>query len=314
MNKRSDVYAHPSRPATAWIARPALGLACLLAGFSVVFASSPASAPLAAGVDYDIVYVRQPRAGDNTQMTWPEVFHPGTLEPGSQLMLLHPNGAEETLVATTDGAVTDPFVSFDAQWVYYSFFPNVQPAGLNTQRGNLPYAGSDIYRINLQSRQTQRLTFQEFTPNTGDGHWDESNAVDPSGQFNRLGYGILNLSPAPLAGGRIVFTSNRNGFQPTKTYTFPTLQLFVMDEDGANVTPIAPMTLGSALHPTPLRDGRVSTLNRRSDIGIGEPAMPRAVERIAPTPRHLPNPVSAIHPPDQSWGTLGERYHSSPAG
>ncbi len=30
-----------------------------------------------------------------------------------------------------------------------------------------------------------------------------------------------------------------------------------MDEDGSNVTPIAPMTLGSALHPVPLRDGRV---------------------------------------------------------
>ena len=35
------------------------------------------------------------------------------------------------------------------------------------------------------------------------------------------------------------------------------LQLFVMDEDGQNVTPIAPMTLGSAMHPMTLRDGRL---------------------------------------------------------
>src|SRR5687767_14881566 len=31
-----------------------------------------------------------------------------------------------------------------------------------------------------------------------------------------------------------------------------------MDEDGGNVTPIAPMNIGSALHPTPLRDGRLA--------------------------------------------------------
>ena len=30
-----------------------------------------------------------------------------------------------------------------------------------------------------------------------------------------------------------------------------------MDEDGSNVAPIAPMNIGSALHPTLLRDGRL---------------------------------------------------------
>ena len=34
-------------------------------------------------------------------------------------------------------------------------------------------------------------------------------------------------------------------------------QLYVMDEDGSNVTPIAPMTISSALHPTILADGRL---------------------------------------------------------
>src|SRR5438552_261240 len=223
----------------------------------VAVSGALAASPQSLAVSYDIVYVRQPRLGDSTNITWPEVFHPGTVEPGSDLVLLHPNGTEEVLVDTTDGAVTDPFVSFDGQWVYYAFFPNVQPGQLNNQRGNLPYAGSDIYRINLPTRQIQRLTNQEFTPNTGAGHWDEANPVDPPAQFNRLGYGILNLGPAPLAGGKIVFVSNRNGFTPTKDYTFPTMQLFVMDSDGSNVTPIAPMTLGSALHPTPLRDGRI---------------------------------------------------------
>ncbi len=208
-------------------------------------------------VDYDIVYVRQARYGDDTNTIWPEVFHPARIDPGADLILLHPDGSEEVLVAGGDGAVTDPFVSFDGHSVYYSYFYDVQPASLNYQRGDLPYSGADIFRIDLDTRDVQQLTFGEFTPNTGAGIWDESNPVDPPSGYNRLGYGILNLGPAPIAGGRLVFTSNRNGFEPTKSYTNPTLQLFVMDADGTNVTQIAPMNIGSALHPTPLRDGRI---------------------------------------------------------
>ena len=219
--------------------------------------NKPRSAAKSAPLPYDLVYIRQPRRGDNEHITWPEVSHPGRVEPGSDLMLLHPDGSEEILVSGGNGAVTDPFVSFDAQWVYYAYFYDVRKESLNYQRGDLPKAGSDIFRIHVESRRIEQLTHQEFTPNTGAGNWDESNPVDPPSEFNRLGYGILNLGPAPIAGGKIVFTSNRNGFTPTKSYTFPTMQLFVMDDDGSNVTPIAPMTLGSALHPTPLRDGRI---------------------------------------------------------
>ncbi len=208
-------------------------------------------------VTFDIVYVRQPRHGDDEQIHWPDVFHPARVEPGSDLMLLHPDGSEEVLVDTENGAVTDPFVSFDAQWVYYAYFEDARQESSNYQRDYLPYSGSDIYRINVQTRQIQRLTHQEFTPNTGAGNWDESNPVDPAEGYNRLGYGILNLGPAPIAGGKVVFVSNRNGFAPTKSFTSVTLQLFVMDEDGSNVTPIAPMSNGSTLHPTPLADGRI---------------------------------------------------------
>jgi len=219
---------------------------------AVVLPTKGAAGP----VSYDIVYVRQPRFGDNTNTTWPEVAHPAKIDAGADLMLLHPDGSEEVLVAGGVGAVTDPFVSFDAQWVYYSYLYDVRPASINNQR-DLPYAGADIFRINLASRQVQQLTFGEFTPNTGTGNWDESNPVNPSSGHDYLGYGILNMGPAPVAGGKVAFTSNRNGFVPPKGLTNPTLQLFVMDEDGSNVTQIAPMNIGSALHPTPLRDGRL---------------------------------------------------------
>lgn len=210
-----------------------------------------------AAVDYDIVYVKQVRYGDVVNTTWPEIFHPGRMDPGADLMLLHPDGSEEVLVDCDTCGVTDPFVSFDAQWVYYSLFHDLSPGSLNTQRGDLPHQGADIFRIHLVSRQIEQLTFGKFTPNTGAGNWDESNPLNPSSEFNRLGYGVLNLGPMPLPNGKLAFTSNRNGFVPPQGFTNPTLQLYVMDVDGSNVEAIAPMTIGSALHPTILNDGRI---------------------------------------------------------
>lgn len=215
----------------------------------------PATVQAADPVDFDIVYVRQVRFGDNTNTTWPEIFHPAKMDAGADLMLLHPDGSEEVLVDCDTCSVTDPFISFDAQWVFYSLFHDLTQ--VNTQRGNLPLLGADIFRINLKTRKIEQLTHGKFTPNTGNGNWDEQNPVNPSSEYNRLGYGILNLGPMPLPGNKLVFTSNRNGYVPTKGFTNPTMQLYVMDMDGSNVEAIAPMTIGSALHPTILNDGRI---------------------------------------------------------
>ncbi len=223
---------------------------------AVACAGALTPAALAAGaVDFDIVYVRQPRFGDLVNTTWPEIFHPARADPGADLMLLHPDGSEEVLVDCTVCSVTDPFVSFDGEAVYYALFHDLTQ--VNGQRNDLPLLGADLFRIDLETRVITQLTFGEFTPNTGAGNWDESNPLDPDPQFNRLGYGVLNLGPVPVAGGRIAFTSNRNGFTPPKTFTAPTMQLYVMDEDGSNVEAIAPMSINSALHPTPLVDGRL---------------------------------------------------------
>jgi len=73
-------------------------------------------------VDYDIVYIRQLRLGDNINTLWPEVFHPARLDAGADLILLHPDGSEEILVDCDVCSVTDPFVSFDAQWFFLVCF------------------------------------------------------------------------------------------------------------------------------------------------------------------------------------------------
>lgn len=130
-------------------------LARILGGLLAASCSLPVAAATSV-VGYDIVYVRQPRYGDASNTIWPEVFHPAEIDPGADLVLLHPDGTQEVLVAGGNGAVTDPFVSFDAQWVYYSYFPDVRPEGMNGQRG-LPYAGADIYKIHLRTRQVVRL-------------------------------------------------------------------------------------------------------------------------------------------------------------
>jgi hypothetical protein len=191
--------------------------------------------------DYDIVYVRAPRRGDNKQIAWTEVFAPLRAEPGSDLMLLHPDGREEVLVAAGDDTITDPFVSFDSESVYYSRIHNVREPG----SPRLVSKSADIFKIHVKRRKVRQLTRQQFTPHTG---------VVASGLRTP---GVYNLAPCPLPGGRLMFASNRNGFAPTKGYTPTVLQLFVMDDDGGNVELVGHLNVNCALHPTILKDGRV---------------------------------------------------------
>ena len=87
--------------------------------------------------------------------------------------------------------------------------------------------------------------------------WSKDNlAADENGRYY-IGYGVFNLGPCPLPGGKVVFSSSRNGFLPNKGFTAPNLQLYTMDNDGKNVELMGHMNLGSALHPTVLTDGRV---------------------------------------------------------
>ncbi|HZU36898.1 MAG TPA: hypothetical protein VFA18_13345, partial [Gemmataceae bacterium] len=156
----------------------------------------PAASDPSVKLDYDIVYVRAPRHGDKRPTAWAEVFAPTHEEPGADLMLLHPDGTEELLVPGGDGGVADPYVSFDGQWVYFAKFEHLRkPAGARWQAAP---PCSDIYKIHVKSRRLVRLTEQAWTPNiNGEGPWLH-------------GRGVFNLSPCPVPGRKIVFTSNRN--------------------------------------------------------------------------------------------------------
>jgi hypothetical protein len=203
--------------------------------------------------DYDIVYVRAPRAGDKVHKRfYTDIATPVTLEPGADLMLLHPDGSEELLVAGGEGAVTDPVVSLDGEWVYYTLIPTLKGAGA----WQAPAKGADIYKMHVKSRKIVRLTSQEFTPNTGAADWSKDCRAPEEGKTH-LSYGVLNFGACPLPGGKIVFTSNRNAFRPPHGYPPVTLQLFVMDDDGSNVEQIGHLNIAGALHPVVLKDGRI---------------------------------------------------------
>ncbi len=213
--------------------------------------------PTRADLPYDIVYVRAPRYGDVRNTRWPEIKDPVQMEPGADLVLLRRDGTEEVLVEGGNGAVVDPFVSFDGEWIFYSYFHDQRGEALNSQRRRASRAGADIYKIHIKSRKIIRLTHQEFTPNTGVADWSDDPAKPSGPGKTYLGYGVFNLGPCPLPGGKVIFSSSRNGYLPNKSYTFPNLQLFVMDDDGRNVELVGHLNLGSALHPTVLADGRV---------------------------------------------------------
>jgi hypothetical protein len=203
--------------------------------------------------DYDIVYVRAPRRGDRGRSLWTEIAHPALMDAGADLMLLHPDGKEEVVVkAGADASITEPVVSLDGRSVYYVHIRGLKGT---SQHGQPPFGGADIYKIHLKTRKIVRLTHQEYTPNTGAADWS-SDCRKPREGKTHLNYGVLNMGPYPLPGGRLVFTSNRNAFIPPK-HPSPTLQLFVMDEDGKNVECIGHLNIGMALHPVVLKDGRI---------------------------------------------------------
>src|SRR5262245_35518925 len=118
--------------------------------------------------DFDIVYVRARRDGDKVHKRYyADIATPVTMESGADLMLLKPDGTEHLLVPGGDGAVTDPSISFDGQWVYYTLIHSLKGAG----PWQPPLQGADIYKIHVPTRKIVRLTHQSFTPNTGAADW-----------------------------------------------------------------------------------------------------------------------------------------------
>src|SRR5262249_42618834 len=230
-----------------------IAVASVIAGQPLVAQDKPLQRPLrvdpapiasdkSVKYDYDIVYVRAPRTAkskdgkERLAMVWPDESEPFNMHASTDLMLLHPDGKDELLVAGAPGAIADPYVSFDAQWVYYTHYRDL------TGRG-----GADVSKVNVKTRKVVQLTHQQWT----------RNMAVPKPAKGSSPEGVYNMHPCPLPGGKVAFVSNRDGVMAPRRGGGLAMQLFVMDDDGANVEKIGHLNLGSALHPVVLKDGRI---------------------------------------------------------
>src|SRR5437660_962620 len=74
---------------------------------------SPIQSDRSVKYDYDIVYVRAPRTmkdrgSERLAMVWPDASEPFNMRASTDLMVLHPDGRDELLVAGAPGAIADP--------------------------------------------------------------------------------------------------------------------------------------------------------------------------------------------------------------
>ncbi|MDT0627682.1 hypothetical protein [Alteromonas sp. W364] len=205
---------------------------------------------------HDIVYVRYPNeTEDDLFIDIPQGEHAYDIAGGADLMLLKADGNEVVLVDCDQCSVMDPFISFDAKTVYYSLIeePTRESA-------------SWIYKIRLDDPDYTpiRLTFDDGFDSPLYAHNDLSS--DDQGSVR----GIRDMAPAPLADGRIVFTSNRSSFStfrpgPDAVVRGSVQQLFVMDDhDGtattkelSNLKQLETGSLHMVQHPFQLKDGRI---------------------------------------------------------
>src|SRR5256885_1965198 len=81
--------------------------------------------------------------------------------------------------------------------------------------------GADVWKTHVRTRKATRLTDQTFTPTAAANLWSRNGVARPR-------YGVYNLGPCPVPGGKVAFTSNRNAYVPPRGYPNVTLQLFVM--------------------------------------------------------------------------------------
>jgi hypothetical protein len=234
------------------------------AGAGFLFVICPEQAP-AQEPDYDIVYVRWPRRGTEILLL-PQAEDPYRVEPGADLVLLHPDQSEEVLVDCDTCCVQDPTISFDGEWVYYTKMLDARNERSPSLLFKMHIAGPNADRKELQ------LTYADgFTGSfhSGNNHPDDNLAHH---------FSIRDMGPAPIPGGRIVFTSNRqatiafrqgSAFSVSDARDSSVMQLYVMDDhdgrlrtsDLSNLRQVGFGSLHMTLHPMVLQDGRIAFSN-----------------------------------------------------
>lgn len=178
--------------------------------------------------EHSIIYTESP-AG-----SWlPDAWAPW-IGCEAKIRQLDPDGTNTVLVDRgAKAAAWDHKKSLDGKWLFYAQCNDLTPSGwLHPGRAR---AGSDLWRMNLETGFREQITHQEIAPYGGRER-----------RTHELG--VWNMCPCPLA-DRLVFTSDRE--IPGQN------QIYVCDFDGKNVEKVGFLNVGSALHPEVLSNGRL---------------------------------------------------------
>ena len=288
---------HGRRGTSSRAARPRSAVSCVslvaarppsadVAGPINVSPPKPIATDKSVKYDYDIVYVRAPRKGDDGRHQLDRDLQPGLHGPGRRPDAAAPRrqrGSARRRAAR--GSVTDPMVSFDGEWVYYSLFHDLKGASsahgrrrgrrhLQDPREDAEDRPADAAGVHAEHR---RRRLVERLP--------QARAGQELPRLRRL----QHRARARCRAASSIFTSNRNAFRPPKRLAAHACNCSSMDDDGGNVECIGHLNLGMALHPVVLKDGRIMFSSLESQ-GL------RSSHRCGASGR--------IHPDGTNWGPL----------
>ena len=205
---------------------------------------------------YDVIYVRYPSQDPNDEfVTIPQGEQAYDIAAGADLMLLKADSTEIVLVDCTVCSVMDPYISYDGNTVFYSL---IEESG----RASAGW----IYKIHLDdpSYTPIRLTFNDGFDS--DLYAGNTTAAGDQSSFR----GVRDMSPVPLADGRLLFTSNRGGLSSFSAETDSTIKgsvqhMYTMDDhegelntsELSNIKQLEKGSMNLVQHPIQLKDGRI---------------------------------------------------------
>ncbi|MGE3164827.1 MAG: hypothetical protein AB7O52_07970 [Planctomycetota bacterium] len=229
----------------------------------------------------DVIDATAPRNESSLDILLPNASQPG----GFSVKRLFPLSAH---LADIDGpigsgAVVEPNMSIDGNWVIFSYFHDVKNNLTVASNDSLPLKGADIYMIDLTSIKADpnvdpatlpyhRLTSTTWNPATGEQDLNAKNAaaMNPTLAQNvfpfdfRYGRLYMHAIETVIGGGRrLVFASNlrrlgnSNNAMSKGNYDLNLYEAKLNFNTGAltEVKQIHYYTTTSAMSPAPMRDG-----------------------------------------------------------
>ena len=227
---------------------------------------------------HDVLGATTPRNRSDLKMLLPDATAGFTVKKLFPLTI-HQNDIDYNLGS---GAVSEPNISLDGNWVIFSYFHDVEDNLTASNNGSLLKLGADLYAINIAplvadpTINPNTLSFHRLTQTLLDGSQTEHDAVDKNKDamnptkandlsFN-FKYGVVYMHAIEVAtdqGSKLIYVSNKrrlgnsNNDMKTTNYNL-NLHEALINWNTGNLTQLNQVhyyTTTSALSPANMRDG-----------------------------------------------------------